>query len=567
MSAASTEQALPNPIWTSPRRWWVLAVMSLSIMMMFIDLSVVNTALPTISRELGASTSTLQWVVNSYSLVLASLLLVGGTIGDRFGRRRWMIVGMALFGGAAVGASLSTNVGMLIAFRGLQGIGAALVMPATLSIITYVFRRAERAKAIGIWTGVGGLGIGLGPVIGGYLVDEISWAAVFWMQVPVVALALAGLIAIVPGSRASRERSLDVPGAALATVGLLALVYGIIQGGEAGWSSAEILGAFGVAAIALSAFAVVETRVEEPMLPLRFFRQRDFAGGVVIIGLVFFSVVVTFFFLTQFFQLVQGRRAFEAGSLIVVPAIGMMVGAPISGIAVKRFGPRALNVAALSAMIGGTLLLTQLEVGTSTLQIIVALFGFGVGGGLGLAPLTDTVMAAVPVDDAGIGSAVNDVSRELGAALGIAIIGSLVNSVYRSNVASELAGVVPAQLVEVARDGVGITAVVAASLPAETATALTTATSAAFVDAIAVGLYASIGFLMLRVAAALALLPSKMRETQVGYAEETPALELAPLEAPAGAAPVPVGVPAGAAPVRVEVPAGAAPVPVEVERW
>ena len=350
-------------------------------------------------------------------------------------------------------------------------------------------------------------------------------------------------------------------------MGLLALVYGIIQGGEAGWSSAEILGAFAVAGVALSAFAVVETRVEEPTLPLRFFRQRDFAGGVVIIGLVFFSVVVTFFFLMQFFQLVQGRSAFEAGSLIVVPAIGMMVGAPISGIAVKRFGPRALLVASLSAMIGGTLVLTQLEVGTSTLQIIVALFGFGVGGGLGLAPLTDTVMAAVPVDDAGIGSAVNDVSRELGAALGIAIIGSLVNSVYRSNVASELAGVVPAQLVEVARDGVGLTAVVAASLPAETATALTAATSAAFVDAIAVGFYASIGFLMLGVAAALALLPSKMRETQVGYAEEAPALELAPLEVPAGAAPVPVEVPAGAAPVPVEVAAGAAPVPVEVERW
>ena len=500
---------------TSPTRWLVLAVMSLGIFLILVDNTIVNTALPAISRDLSASTSTLQWVIDSYTLVLAGLLLLGGTIGDRFGRRQWMAIGMSIFGLAAVGAAFSTNAESLIAFRALQGVGAALVMPATLSILTDVFSRKERALAIGIWTGVGGLGIGMGPAIGGYLVDEFGWAAVFLMHVPIVLLALAGLFFLVPDSKDERERKLDVPGGLLATGGLVALGYGIIQGTEAGWTSGEIIGSFVVAVALLTAFIMVELRTAEPMLPLQLFRQKDFTGGVIIIGLIFFALFVTFFFLTQYFQLVQGRSAFEAGLLIVIPAAGMMVGAPIAGLLVKRIGPRILLLGALTSMAAGLLLFLRLEVDTSTLQIAISLFTFGIGVGSAMAPLTDTVMAAVPVNDAGVGSAANDVSRELGAALGIAIVGSLVNGIYRNNIDESLGGVVPASAVESAKEGIGIAVLGSEGLPVDVAAQVVSAANVAFVDAITFGFAVSIGVLVVAAIAALTLLPNKMRETQV----------------------------------------------------
>ena len=527
---------------TSPMRWLVLAVMSLGIFLILVDNTIVNTALPAISRDLGASTSTLQWVIDSYTLVLAGLLLLGGTIGDRFGRRQWMAVGMSVFGVAAVGAAFSTNAESLIAFRALQGVGAALVMPATLSILTDVFAREERAKAIGIWTGVGGLGIGVGPAIGGYLVDEFSWSAVFLMHVPVVLLALAGLFFLVPNSKDERERKLDVPGGLLATGGLVALGYAIIQGTEAGWASTEIVGSFVAAAALLTAFAVVELRSAEPMLPLQLFKQKDFTGGVIIIGLIFFALFVTFFFLTQFFQLVQGRSAFEAGLLIVIPAAGMMVGAPIAGLLVKRIGPRLLLLGAITSMIAGLLLFLRLEVDTSTLQIAISLFTFGIGAGMSMAPLTDTVMAAVPVNDAGVGSAANDVSRELGAALGIAIVGSLANTIYRNNIDDSLGGVVSASTLESAKEGVGIAILESEALPADVAAQVVNSANLAFVDAITFGFAVSIGVLVVAAVAALTLLPNKMREAQaeIYNVDSTPQPRI---ETPAPQAiPVPVSV-------------------------
>ncbi|MCZ6546465.1 MAG: MFS transporter [Chloroflexi bacterium] len=497
----------------NPRRWWILAVMSLTTFMVFLDNTIVNTALPSISRDLGASTATLQWVIDGYTLVLAGFLLVGGTMGDRFGRRRFLILGMLIFGIAASGAALSTDSTMLIGFRGLQGIGAALVLPATLSIVTATFPREERTIAIGVWTATGGLAIGVGPVVGGLIVDEINWAAVFWLHLPVVAIALLGML-LVPESRESRLLRLDIPGALLATSGLFALVFGIIQGNEAGWTSPEIIAAFSAAVILLGAFAVVEARSRAPMLPLRFFKQRDFNGAVLIIGLIFFSLMVTFFFLTQFFQIVQGKSAFTAGAFIL-PAAGMMlVGAPISAILSKRIGPRALITVAGVAVVGGLIWLSNLDADSSYLTIGLGLAAFGFGGGMALAPLTDTVMAAVPVNDAGIGSAVNDVSRELGAALGIAITGSVVSNIYRSNVDDSLSGVVPADLVDTIGEGIGIANVTAASLPAEVAAAVVEAANTAFIDAFTTGLLVSAGVMVLATGAALVMIPRRRRASQ-----------------------------------------------------
>ena len=497
----------------NPRRWWILAVMSLTTFMVFLDNTIVNTALPSISRDLGASTATLQWVIDGYTLVLAGFLLVGGTMGDRFGRRRFLILGMLIFGIAASGAALSTDSTMLIGFRGLQGIGAALVLPATLSIVTATFPREERTIAIGIWTATGGLAIGVGPVVGGLIVDEINWAAVFWLHLPVVAIALLGM-RLVPESRDSRFRRLDIPGALLATSGLFALVFGIIQGNEAGWTSPEIIAAFSAAVVLLGAFAVVEARTRAPMLPLRFFKQRDFNGAVLIIGLIFFSLMVTFFFLTQFFQIVQGKSAFTAGAFIL-PAAGMMlVGAPVSAILSKRIGPRALITVASVAVVGGLIWLSNLDADSSYLTIGLGLAAFGFGGGMALAPLTDTVMAAVPVNDAGIGSAVNDVSRELGAALGIAITGSIVSNIYRSNVDDSLSGVIPADLVDTIGEGIGVANVAAASLPAEVAAAVIEAANTAFIDAFTTGLLVSAGVMVLATGAALVMIPRRRRASQ-----------------------------------------------------
>jgi len=502
-----------RPRTDSRRRWLVLAVMSLGTLVVFMDNTIVNTALPAISVDLVASTSTLQWVINSYALMLAGLLLLGGSLGDRFGRKRWMTIGLLVFGAGSVGAALATTSASLILFRGVQGLGAALVLPATLSIITNVFPRGERAKAIGIWTGIAGVGIGVGPVLGGWLVDNIGWSSVFWLHIPVLTVALIGMF-YVPESKDERNLKLDVPGAVLGTTGLIALVYGIIQGPEKGWASAEILAAFGLAVVLLSLFAFVETKSTAPMLPLKFFRQKDFTGSVITIGLTAFAMLVAFFFLTQFFQIVQGRSAFEAGLLIIPASVGMIIGAPLSGVLVKKIGPRYLVIAMAAASITSILLLAGIEVGSSTLSIIIPLGGFGFGIGLGLPALTDSVMAAVPETDAGIGSAVNDVSRELGAALGIATIGSFVSSLYRSNINTALEGTYPDEIVDLVGEGIGVASLAAANLPEEAGVALVSAANQAFIDAMNTGFLISAGFLMTSVVIALTMIPRHMRTEQ-----------------------------------------------------
>ncbi len=496
-----------------PRRWGILGVMSLSIFMLMLDNTIVNTALPSMARDLRASTGEMQWIVDGYVLMLAALLLVGGTIGDIFGRRRWLTAGMVIFGLASVGAGFATSAEQLIGFRALQGVGGALVMPATLSIITNVFPREERAKAIGIWTGVSALAMGMGPAFGGYLVDHAGWSSIFFLHVPVVLAALAGLT-IVPESRDSRPRSLDVPGAIMGTVTLGTLVYGIIAGGEHGWSNAQVLASLTVAAVAAALLFVIERRATSPMLPMQLFRQRDFTAGVVIVGTVFFAISVVFFFLTQFYQLVQGRSAFEAGLLGLPCAFAMMVGAPISGIAVHRVGPKLLISSAVAVVALAVALLSQITEDTSTIRIVVNLALFGLAGGLGMAPLTDMVMAAVPVDDAGVGSALNDVSRELGSALGIAAVGSFVSSLYRANVEAALSTNLPHEVVQPASEGLGIASVLAQSLPADMQGTLLTAAQAGFVDAFTTGFIASAVLLALAAVFAAIVVPGKVRAEQ-----------------------------------------------------
>ncbi len=495
-----------------PRRWLILFLMSLGTLIVFLDLTVVNTALPAISLDLQASTADLQWVVDGYVLALAGLLLLAGSIGDRYGRRRWMTAGLVIFAaGSAVGAT-ADSIGVLVGGRALMGLGAAFLLPATLSIVTNTFERAERTRAIAVWTAVGGMGIGLGPAVGGWLVDRWDWSAAFWIHMPIIAISLLGQF-VVRESRDPRDIGLDVPGAITATLGLTALVFGVIEGAEAGWTSTEVLGAFGVAAVLLGAFVAIERRVQYPMLPLGFFRDRNFTGSVVIIAMLFFAAPAAFFFLTQFFQIIQGRDPFEAGLLILPNAGAIVLATVLSPRLGRRFGPRWTLVLGSLIMASAFVAFTTFDLVTTTSAAIVAIAWLGFGFGLGMPILTDTVMASVPVEDAGIGSAINDVSRELGSALGVAVIGSFISGIYRADVAERLAdGGLTGNVVEAAREGLGALAAQAATLAgADRAMGIAADT---FVDAMTAGFWLSVVIMVAAAGVAALLLPDEVRDDQ-----------------------------------------------------
>jgi EmrB/QacA subfamily drug resistance transporter len=512
-------ETIGSPAQQAPRKGLILGFLSLTTFMVFLDADVVNTALPAIARDLEAPNSVLMWVVNMYSLILAGFLLVAGSAGDRFGRRKALGAGLAIFGAGALGAALAENSTTLIAMRGVQGFGAAFALPATLAIITDVFPREERAKAIATWTGIASLAIIVGPGLGGLVVDEIGWNAVFTLHLPLVGLALSGLT-VIPESRDSRLLPLDIPGALLATGGVFALVYGIIQGGEAGWTSAEILGAFAGSAALFIAFAVVEVRSAHPMLPLEYFRQKDFTGPFLVMMLIFMGMVAVFFFLTQFFQIVQDRSAFVAGLALTPSALGMIVGAMIAGQATGKLGPKAVVVTATLIVLTAMGLFTQIEVDTPYWVALIGIVIFGLGAGLAMPAVTDTLMASVPVNDAGVGSAMNDLSREFGIALGVAAVGSVVSGVYRTNVKDALAGLVPEGVAESIGESVGSVETIAAGLPPELSATVIEVADSSFVDAIGTGYLGAAGFVVAALVVAIALVPRRMRVAQAVLAGE-----------------------------------------------
>ena len=516
--ATVTEEVSSAAKVSTVRKNWVLFVVSITTFMVFIDATVVNTALPSIAREFAATNSTLQWIVNSYSLLVAGLLLLGGTTGDRFGRRKLLAVGTLIFGGAAVGAALSPDTTLLIVMRGLQGVGAAMMLPQTLSIITDVFERHERTRAIAVWTAVSGMAAGLGPVLGGLLVDNVSWAAVFWLHLPVVAIILAGL-AMVPESRDSRRTPFDIPGAILGTGGILAVVYGIIQGPATGWTSTEIILSFVLGGALLVAFGIVEARSRHPMLPTHYLKQRDFIGPTLVVTVIVIAMAGIFFFTTQFLQLVQGRSALMAGVAITPIAGTIMIGAVITMKVGKSLGPRVLSILGSLIIMGGMAVLTLLDVDASFAVPIIALALFGFGMGIVMLTVTDTIMAAVAVDEAGIGSSMNNASRELGFALGVAILGSIVTSIYRSKVTESLADVASSEVVRSVADSLGSLGQVTSQLTPDVASVVTTVANEAFVDAMRISVLAGIGIMGLTIVIALLTMPKTMRIRQAELVE------------------------------------------------
>jgi EmrB/QacA subfamily drug resistance transporter len=411
------------------RRQLVLAICCLSLFIVGLDSTIVNLALPSIQQDLHASLSGLQWVIDAYTLVLASLLMLAGSMGDRFGRRRTFQTGLALFSVGSLLCSVAPNVGTLIVFRMVQAVGGSMLNPVAMSIITNTFTEPrERARAIGVWGGVVGLSMALGPVLGGVLVDSAGWRSIFWINVP-VGIAAGVLAAIfVPESKAARARRVDPVGQLLVIVLLASLIYGIIEGARLGWGSAEIVGCFAVSAASAVALVLYERRRVEPLLDLRFFSSVPFSGATVI-AVSGFSALAGFLFLnTLYLQDVRGYSALHAGLLTLPMAVMTAVCAPISGRIVGGRGPRLpLVVAGVGITLSGALL-TQVTATTPIWWLLGCYVVFGTGFGALNAPITNAAVSGMPRSQAGVAAAVASTSRQVGASLGVAVLGAVVTS-------------------------------------------------------------------------------------------------------------------------------------------
>jgi len=428
------------------RRWLTLAVLCISLIVIIIDNSILNVALPTLARPesaggLDATASDLQWIVDAYVLVFAGLLLTAGALSDRFGRYRALTFGLCTFGFASVLAANASSPTTLITFRALMGFGAAFIMPATLSIITNVFRDpTERGRAIGVWAGVAGIGLAIGPVTGGFLLEHFWWGSVLLVNLPVVALGLVGGYFLVPDSRDPAASRVDVPGFVLSIVGLATLLWGIIEGPNEGWASGEVLGAFAVGLVLLIAFLAWEAHTDSPMLDVDFFRRPRFSAASGAITFTFMALMGMIFILTQYLQSVRGFSPMKAGALLIPMSAVMMVLAPMSARLVERIGTKLVLGTGLLVVTAALALEALLTTGTSVWVIIPVTMFLAVGMANVMAPATESIMGSLPREKAGVGSAVNDTTRQVGGALGVALLGSLLASRYSSHVEAGLAG-------------------------------------------------------------------------------------------------------------------------------
>jgi EmrB/QacA subfamily drug resistance transporter len=425
------------------------------LVVVILDNTILNVALKTIQQDLSATQSDMEWAINSYTLVFAGLMFTAGVLGDRFGRKRMLLIGMLLFGSASALTAWSQGSGWLIANRALMGIGAALIQPQTLSIIQNVFEPAERGRAIGIWAGVSGAGIALGPVTGGLLLEHFWWGSVFLINVPVALLGAVAILLVVPESADPHPKKVDPLGVVLSITGLVALVYGIIKGGEHGvWMTFEVLGSIvgGIAILAL--FVWLQWRSSHPALDVTLFRKPAFSASTVALALTFFAMMGTTFFLTFYWQVVRGFAPLKAGLLVVPVSLGIAFMAPRSSKLVERFGARAVIATGMLLTAAVFLTYTQIGLHTSVWAIELLLLLWGFGGGMVMAPATTVTMSAVPREKAGVGSAVTNTVRMIGGALGVAILGSVLSAVYRGRLDGGV-NVLPAGLRDEAAESIG----------------------------------------------------------------------------------------------------------------
>ncbi|QTA31620.1 MFS transporter [Streptomyces sp. CA-256286] len=482
---AAAEPRIPEAI--HRRRWWILTVLMFSLLIVVLDNSILNVAVKTIAGPaptgIGATQSELEWAINSYTLVFAGLLFTAGLLGDRIGRKKVLLFGILVFGIGSALAAMSASPGELITWRALMGFGAAFVMPATLAVLMNVFERDEQPKAIGIWAGSVGLGIAIGPITGGLLLEHFWWGSIFLVNVPVVVLALVAMAILVPDSRDPKPGKVDPVGVALSIVGLVLLVYGIIRGGElADFTDTTVLLSIIGGLLVLAGFVWHEKRSSHPAIDITYFRKPAFSAAVAAIALVFFALMGVTFFSAFYLQSVRGYSALQSGLLIVPLAAAQMIFAPRARLVVDRFGARAVCTVGMLLVAAGLASFALFGAGTPVWVMCLVFFVQGTGMAHIMPPVTVAVMQALPREKAGSGSAINNTFRQVGGALGIAVLGSVLSTVYRGDIEGHLSAV-PAGVRDVAGESIEATLGVAEKLGPVAGKPLVAAANDAFISA------------------------------------------------------------------------------------
>jgi EmrB/QacA subfamily drug resistance transporter len=495
MSAPATETA------GHPRRWWILGALCLTLFVVVIDNTVLSVALPSLMNGLGASTGDLQWIVSAYPLVFAGLLLTSGALSDRVGRKRWLLVGVALFGVGSAAAAFAPTVELLVGARGFMAIGGAMIMPTTLSILMQVFPQAEMPRAIATWSAIAALGVAGGPVLGGFLVEHFWWGSVFLINVPIAIASLVACSLLLPETRDPVKRRADVVGSLLSIVMMSSLVYAVIELPEQGWTAPTLVPA-GIAVVAAVLFAWWEARHPEPMIDLSLLRVRRFVGSATVGLLIMFGIAGSIFVLTQHLQLNLGYTPMQAGLAIVPEAVLLMVGATIAPQIMRKLGIRGTIALGLVLCAASLFVLATAGVGDGYLPVGISMGLLGLGAGISGPPASQTLMSAIPVERAGIGSAMNSTITEVGNALGVAVLGSVLAAAYASGL--------PAGLPTEATKSLGATLAEAARLGGQAGAELLAVAREAFTSSMSLTVTIGAVFVLASALVGFLLLPKRL---------------------------------------------------------
>ena len=510
-------------------RWWTLGAMCFALFMIMLDNTVVNVALPSIQRDLHASLSSLEWTVNAYTLTFAVLMVTGGRLGDIFGRRRMFLFGVVVFGISSLAIGFAPDDTTLIIFRAVQGIGAAFMMPATLSIITQAFPAHERGTAIGTWAGVSALALAIGPVLGGFLTQQVSWRAIFFINPPIAAVAVAVTLFAARESRdESVSRSVDLPGIGAITVGLTAIVLALVEGNEWHWGSTRTVALLATAAVALVAFVAIELRSRAPMVDFAFFRSRSFLGSNVVAFLVSFAMLAMFFFISLYMQNVLGYSPLQTGVRFLPTTLVIIVMGPLAGRLTDRVGPRPLITLGMIVVAASLFIQSHITVHSGYGLLLPGFLLMGFGMGLVMSPMSTAGMNAVDRTKAGVASGVLSMSRMVGGTFGVAVMGALVAAIGRTKINERLPQL-PATTRSAIANSLG-----SGGLPGQhSSPQVLAAVRAAFVSALGTGLLIGTGVTLIGAVAAWALI----QRAPTGAEDPTAAVTGAS-PATAGASPV-----------------------------
>ena len=515
-----TQTDVANPTWDPevghPRRRQILAIECLCLVIVVMAVSSLNVAIPTILEDLKPSSTQLLWIVDAYALVFAGLLLLAGAIGDRFGRKGALLGGLAVFGLGTLAASRVNDPNLLIVMRSIMGLGAAFVMPATLSIVTSVFPPRERPKAIATWAGFAGAGSALGPLLGGLMVENYGWASVFLVNVPIVMVTMVLVAWKVPTSRSDHAHKLDVVGAVFSVAALGSLLFGIIQGPDQGWGSPIVVGAFVLSIVFGVTFVLYELHTTDPMLDPRFFRIPSFRAGTGVIVAIFFGMFGMFFVMAQYLQLVRGYSPLLAGVATLPSAVTLILVTPRSPLLVARFGARRVIVTGMVLVATGFFIFSVLKASSPYLLIAVGLVIMATGMGFAMAPASTAIVSSLPMNKAGVASAVNDVTREVGGALGIAVMGTILTSRFTSAMSGHLPSGIPDSVREGATTSIAGALAIAEQVPKQYHSPIVDAAHASFTDGMRISFLVSTVVLLLMAAVASRSVPKDMQVT-VGH--------------------------------------------------